>query len=191
MQDAPDTDIVTEQWLAHHRIRIPRASGVFQSPTAWIKVNGSGVIIAAGEKDQTVLAWLVETEVLSSVDVDYSIDYVTCRSAERAYRKQRGFKSTLDFSLLSAAGGLSCEQAAKVFCLVRRSLGHKFSSIVEYACDTHRSADTPSNYNPPYRQAFSALGRSVESAINDVKEGRVSDDPQEGLKKFLARAFVP
>ena len=36
------------------------------------------------------------------------------------------------------------------------------------------------------------LGREIEIAVKDVKEGRVSDELQdEGLKKFLARSHVP
>jgi hypothetical protein len=190
MQDM-EGDVVTEEWITRHAIRIPRASGVFQSPTGWVKTDGSGTIVAAGERDQTILAWLVEREVLSYADVDYAIAYVTCRSAERAYRKQMGFKSSLDLSLLAGGSGLSCEQAAKVFCVIRTKLGHKLVKDIEYACDTIRTHETPDNHKPPYRKAFSALARAFDQAVKDVKDGLVSDEPQTGLHKTLARHVEP
>lgn len=173
-----EQDVVTEQWLAQHGIRIPRAAGVFQSESAWVKVSSAGKIIAAGERDQTVLAWLVENETLSSADVDYGIAYVTCRSAERAYRRQMGYKSSLDLSVLAGGSGLSCEQAAKVFCLTRNAIGRENVAIIEYACDTIRSPDMPANHKPNYRRAFSALARAFDQAVKDVREDRVSDEPQ-------------
>ncbi len=180
-----DHDVVTEQWLSQHGIRIPRASGVFQSESGWVKVGPGGKIVAAGERDQTILAWLVENETLSSADVDYGIAYVTCRSAERAYRRQMGFKSSLDLSMLAGGGGLSCEQAAMVFCLMRNELGREECGIIEYACDTIRSHETPSNHKPNYRRAFSALARAFDKAVKDVREGKVSMEPQKSLAKSI------
>lgn len=165
-------DLVTEQWLERHRIRIPRATGVFESGTAWIKVDARGTIVAAAEKDQTVLAWLVERKILGLVDADYGIAYVTCRSADRAYRRQMGFKSSLDLSVLGGGSGLSCEQAAEVFGLMRQELGPKNCKIVEYACDTTRTSETPENHKPPYRAAFTALGKAFDRAVKDVREDK-------------------
>ena len=190
-------DVVTDQWIARHGIRIPRAAGVFESGTAWVKINGSGVVVAAGERDQTVLAWLVSQKRLANSDIDYGIAYVTCRSAERAYRRQMGFKSSLDLSALSGGGGLSCEQAAQVFCLMRREIGPKLCAIVEYACDTVRAPGSPSGYNPPYRSAFAALAKAFDKAVQDVRDGKVSMEPmpkivppeRKGLEKMLARSI--
>lgn len=176
-----EQDVVTEQWVDRHGIRIPRAAGVFQSDTAWVKIDSAGRIIAAGERDQTVLAWLVEIQTLSSHDVDYGIAYVTCRSAERAYRRQMGYKSSLDLSFLAGGSGLSCVQAAQVFCLIRNALGRENVAIVEYACDTVRGPDTPVNYRPNYRRAFSALASAFDKAVRDVRDGNVSDEPQKPL----------
>lgn len=176
-----EDDVVTEQWVSRHGIRIPRASGVFQSETAWVKISSTGKIIAAGERDQTVLAWLVESKTLNSADVDYGIAYVTCRSAERAYRRQMGYKSSLDLSVLAGGDGLSCEDAAKVFCLVRNSIGRENVAIVEYACDTVRGPDTAVNHRPNYRRAFSELARAFDRAVKDVRDGNVSDEPQKPL----------
>lgn len=182
MQDSDiEDDVVTGQWVERHGIRIPRASGVFQSETAWVKLNSTGKIIAAGERDQTVLAWLVECQTLDSADVDYGIAYVTCRSAERAYRRQMGYKSSLDLSVLAGGDGLSCEQAAMVFCLARNAIGRENLAIVEYACDTVRSPDTPVNHKPNYRRAFSELARAFDRAVKDVREGNVSNEPQKSL----------
>jgi hypothetical protein len=176
MQDAGDTDIVTEEWIRSHQITIPRAAGVFQSPTAWVKINGHGTIIAAGERDQTVLAWLVERNTLCDTDADYAVAYFTCRSAERAYRRQMGYKSSLDLTTLSGGGSLSCEQAAMVFSLICRALG-KERQVIEYACDTIRVAGLP-NYQPDYRKAFNALAKAFDQAVRDVREGNVSMEPQ-------------
>jgi hypothetical protein len=186
MQDDQVSDVVTEQWISRHGITIPRAAGVFQSPTGWVKIDGRGTIIAAGERDQTVLAWLVERNTLSYADVDYGIAYVTCRSADRAYRRQMGYKSSLDLSVLSGGGGLSCEQAAQVFSLVRASLGREDCGVIEYACDTVRIPDAPTNYKPNYRRAFTALAKAFDKAAKDVREGTVSDEPQPRIEKSLA-----
>lgn len=180
-----EQDVVTRQWLERHGIRIPRASGVFQSDSAWVKVNSAGIIVAAGERDQTVLAWLVESETLNSGDVDYGIAYVTCRSAERAYRRQMGYKSSLDLSVLSGGNGLSCEDAAKVFCLVRNAIGRENVAIIEYACDTVRSPDMPANHKPNYRRAFTSLAKAFDRAVKDVRDGLVSDEPQKPLAHEL------
>jgi hypothetical protein len=186
MDQEQASDVVNNQWLTRHGIRIPRASGVFQSKSAWVKTNTTGDIVAAGEKDQTVLAWLVEKQILNSGDVDYGIAYVTCRSAERAYRKERGYKSSLDLPFLSGGTGLSCEQAAQVFCLMRRYIGQRNCSIIEYCCDHIRTSDDVKNQ--PYRKAFTALAKAFDTAIKEVREGRVPDDPTAGLKKTLARS---
>ena len=191
MRDDQDGDVVTEEWIQRHGIQIPRAAGVFQSGTGWVKVNGSGEIVAAGERDQTVLAWLVENQTLGYADVDYGIAYVTCRSADRAYRRQMGFKSSLDLSALSGGSGLSCEQAAQVFCLMRTEIGRENVEIVEYACDTIRTAETPANHKPNYRRAFSALAKAFDRAVKDVKDGNVSDEPQPRIEKTLARVIRP
>jgi hypothetical protein len=167
-------DIVTEQWLRSHRVAIPRAAGVFKSPTAWVRVDQAGTIVAAGETDQRIVAYLVERKVLNSADIDYAIAYVTCRDAHRAFRKQRGYKSHLDISMLAGGDNLSCEQAAEVFSLVTREIGRKFCDIVEYACDTIRTADTPTNYRPPYREAFSALARAFGRAVKEVRKKKDS-----------------
>ena len=172
MTEQTEGDVVTQQWLDRHRIAIPRAAGVFQSATAWVKIV-SGSVVAAGEKDQTVLAWLVDNGTLGSQDVDYGIAYVTCRSAERAYRRQKGFKSSLDLAALSGGGGLSCEQAAQVFCLMRAELGRENLAVIEYACDTCRGPDGKSNYRPAYRKAFTALARAFDNAARRVREGDV------------------
>lgn len=184
MTELIENDVVTPEWLLRHGVVIPRASGVFQSDTAWIKVDGRGVIVAAGERDQTVLAWLVDQGTLSSADVDYGIAYVTCRSAERAYRRQMGYKSTLDLSHLAGGTGLSCEQAAKVFSLTCQAMGKENRAIVEYACDTIRTHDLP-NYRPEWRRAFTSLARAFDQAIQDVKENRVSDEPQPRVDQAL------
>jgi hypothetical protein len=183
-------DVVTDQWITRHGIAIPRAAGVHQSDTAWVKVNGSGTVVAAGERDQTILAWLVETGRLMNTDIDYGIAYVTCRSAERAYRRQMGFKSSLDLSMLAGGGGLSCEQAAKVFCVMRRALGHELCKVIEYACDTMRTADGPRKHD--YRKAFSSLAREFDDSVKAVRDGMVPDEPQpmrSGLEKILARGI--
>jgi hypothetical protein len=176
-------DIVNESWLTRHCIRIPRASGTFQSETGWVKINSAGRIIEAGERDQTILAWLVEVQQLNSHDVDYGIAYVTCRSAERAYRRQMGYKSSLDLTVLAGGSGLSCEQAAQVFCLTRAAIGRENAAIIEYACDTTRSPSTPPNHRPNYRRAFSDLAKAFDQAVRDVREGRVSDEPQKPLAR--------
>jgi hypothetical protein len=162
------SDVVTEQWLRSHGIVIRRAEGVHQSPSAWVKVNSSGVITAAGVADQRIVAWLVEQGILSSADIDYAIAYVTCRDAHRAYRKERGYKSCIDIT--AAGGSLSCEQAAEVFSLLCKELGRKNRDIVEYACDTARSPHHKPNYVPPYRIAFTALARSFDAAVKKLRE---------------------
>ncbi|MCE9565831.1 MAG: hypothetical protein K8U57_27720 [Planctomycetes bacterium] len=186
MRDDQGGDVVNDEWVLRHGIRIPRAAGVFQSGTGWVKVNGSGEIVAAGERDQTVLAWLVDRQILGYADVDYGIAYVTCRSADRAYRRQMGFKSSLDLSALSGGSGLSCEQAAQVFSLMRVEIGRENVEIVEYACDTIRSPETPANHKPNYRRAFTALAKAFDRAVKEVKDGKISDEPQPRVEKPLA-----
>lgn len=166
--DQSTGDIVTEQWLKSHGIVIRRAEGVHQSASAWVKVNSSGVITAAGATDQRVVAWLVDQQVLSSADIDYAIAFVTCRDAHRAYRKQRGYKSCID--LAAAGGSLSCEQAARVFSILTRTLDRKLREIVEYACDTVRTPETTANYRPPYRRAFSTLAHEFDAAVRWVRD---------------------
>ena len=182
----PQEDVVNDQWILSHGINIPRAAGVFQSETAWVKIDNRGAIVAAGERDQTILAWLVEQETLNSADVDYGIAYVTCRSAERAYRRQMGYKSSLDLSILASGGGLSCQQAAMVFCLMRTAMGRENCDIVEYACDTIRMPDLPANHKPNYRRAFTALAKAFDKAAKDVREAEPSMEPQPRREKPLA-----
>jgi Xaa-Pro aminopeptidase len=57
--------------------------------------------------------------------------------------------------------------------LVRRELGQKYRSVVEYACDTIRTAQT-GNYNPPYRKAFSALSHAFDTAVRTVRDGETA-----------------
>lgn len=167
-QDEIQGDIVTAEWLTRHRVAIPRAAGVFDSPTAWVRVAPGGTIIAAGEKDQTVLAWLVDHGILEWADLDYGVSYVTCRAAQRSLRKATGYKSCLHLPTLSGGDGLTCEQAADVFSLITRELGRKNCEIIEYACDTTRTPDTPFNYRPPFREAFSALARAFGKAFKET-----------------------
>jgi hypothetical protein len=166
-------DVVTDEWVLNHGIAIPRATGVHKSSSAWVRVE-HGRIVAAGKNDERVLAWLVEQRILNEADVDYAIAYVTCRDAHRAYRKQRGYKSFLDISV--AGDSLSCEQAARVFSLLCRGLDRNLRQIVEYACDTVRTPDTPLNYRPQYRKAFTALAREFNAAVSWVREN--PNDPK-------------
>lgn len=121
-------------------------------------------------------------EKLSSADVDYGIAYVTCRNADLAYRKQKGFKSSLDLTILASGTGLSCEEAAEVFSLMRQDIGKDNCRIIEYACDTIRTLDTPANHRPPYRQAFSALAKAFDKAVKTVRDEK---------KKALAQHPAP
>lgn len=160
-------DIVTDQWLSSHRINIPRATGIHQSTSAWVRVDNKGTIVAAGVADQRVIAWLVHKQILNSSDVDYAIAYVTCRDAHRRCRKERGYKSALDLQL--AGSSVSCEQGAEIFSLMRRQLGAKYTEIIEYAWDTHFRPNTPENYRPPYRKAFNALPKAFHDAVKAIQ----------------------
>jgi hypothetical protein len=168
-------DIVTPEWLERHAIAIPRASGVFQSPTGWVRVDSHGTIVAAGESDERVIAWLVARGILDNADIDYAIAYVTCRDAHRSYRKERGYKSCLHIDVLGSSSSLSCEQTAEVYSLMCRELGQKYCRIIEYAWDTVRTPETPPNYEPPYRKAFSALAHAFRAAVKQVMEDSAAD----------------
>lgn len=58
-----EDDSVPPGWAERHGITIPRAEGVFESATAWVRVK-SGVIVGAGLKNQSILSLAISLELL-------------------------------------------------------------------------------------------------------------------------------
>lgn len=181
MTEQDGQDAVTEQWLDQHQIKIPRAPGLHESPSAWVKVNGRGVIVAAAKKDQTVLGWLITKGHLSRIDEEYAIAYMTTRSA---------FRGTLDVvpsslydRIIAQGGAVSGEENAAIFQQVCRDIGRDCRKTIEYACDTpfrpNRADDDKDEGNArlkhfKYRPAFIALMKSFDAALAELAKRRRS-----------------
>jgi hypothetical protein len=58
----PD-DFVPAGWTEQHRIEIPRADGLFESSTAWVRIT-HGVIVNAGLKNQSILSVMISMNLL-------------------------------------------------------------------------------------------------------------------------------
>jgi hypothetical protein len=59
----PDGDSVPDGWAARHGITIPRADGIFESASAWVRVK-HGVIVGAGIKNQSILCLAISLSLL-------------------------------------------------------------------------------------------------------------------------------
>ncbi len=58
-----EDDSVPAGWAERHGIAIPRADGVFESGSAWVRIK-HGVIIGAGLKNQSILLLAISLELL-------------------------------------------------------------------------------------------------------------------------------
>ena len=58
-----DDDFVPAGWAEKHGISIPRSDGIFESPTAWVRV-AHGVITGAGLKNQSILSMMISLRVV-------------------------------------------------------------------------------------------------------------------------------
>ncbi|QEH36521.1 hypothetical protein OJF2_51050 [Aquisphaera giovannonii] len=58
-----EDDFVPAGWTERHGIEIPRADGVFDSGTAWVRIK-YGVIVGAGLKNQSILSLAISLDLL-------------------------------------------------------------------------------------------------------------------------------
>lgn len=73
-------DFVPAGWSERNGIEIPRADGIFESPTAWVRIK-HGVIIDAGLKNQSILSLMVSMELLDAGWVNRAAQYKDWRTA--------------------------------------------------------------------------------------------------------------
>lgn len=90
----PD-DFVPAGWTERHDIAIPRAEGIFESQTAWVRIK-HGIIVGAGLKNQSILSLMVSMDLLDDGWVNRGHQYKDWRAA---------FLSSVDPSTWTAEEG--------------------------------------------------------------------------------------
>ena len=58
-----EDDAVPSGWAEQHGIHIPRADGIFDSTTAWVRVS-HGVVTGAGLKNQSILSMMISLRLV-------------------------------------------------------------------------------------------------------------------------------
>ncbi len=90
----PD-DFVPGGWTEQHGINVPRADGIFESPTAWVRI-AHGVITGAGLKNQSILSMMISLRLIDDGEE---------RSARLYTDWKTAFLSTVDSVKWSAEEG--------------------------------------------------------------------------------------
>lgn len=76
-----EDDFVPTGWAEQHGIHIPRAEGIFESATAWVRIT-HGVITGAGLKNQSILSMMISVDLLEgNRATHYANVYVDWRAA--------------------------------------------------------------------------------------------------------------
>ena len=75
-----DDDFVPAGWTERHGIEIPRADGVFESGTAWVRIK-HGVIVGAGLKNQSILSLAISLKLLDQGAEQSANQYKDWRTA--------------------------------------------------------------------------------------------------------------
>lgn len=161
-------DLVTPDWLRLHGIVIPRAEGVFESESAWVKTDAQGRVVAASEKDRSVLAYLVAQGDLNELHRYYALVFVDLWNA--FLRKTQHYANPVYAAEFfgadpgdSSFGGL--------YLKVCRKLGRGHEKTVKRGLQPVSPATAGLNVTT-YRMAFDALARAVNEARVDAEEGR-------------------
>ena len=170
MQQDISGDVVTEQWLRRHRISIPRATGLFESDTAWVKVGKGGVIVEASERDKSLMAHLIGRKVLDPHHAEYSFCFMELR---HAFLSRTLYKSNSVFLDQLFGVSLSDRDAASMYIAICTALGKARVRIIHAAVE-NRAA--PSNTHltntaaKQHREAFTALVRALEAERTKRRE---------------------
>jgi hypothetical protein len=75
-----EDDAVPSGWAEQHGISIPRADGIFDSPTAWVRVS-HGVITGAGLKNQSILSMMISLRLVDEGEERSAMLYTDWKTA--------------------------------------------------------------------------------------------------------------
>jgi hypothetical protein len=75
-----DDDFVPSGWAEQHGIHIPRSDGLFESPTAWVKL-AHGVITGAGLKNQSILSMMISLRLVDAGEERSAMLYADWKTA--------------------------------------------------------------------------------------------------------------
>lgn len=166
--------VVSLEWVKQHRIQIPLASGVFESETAWVKVNARGQIVQASQKDNSILSFLLNGGWIESCHVDCALSFMELR---HAYTNRMGYKSnSIYLARLGCAGVIGREEVEDAYEDICKAMGRsRDTRVVIYACE--KSCDIGSGCHTEagcnvYRDVLERLLMASDEAWKRVKAKR-------------------
>ncbi|WP_435018478.1 hypothetical protein TA3x_000452 [Tundrisphaera sp. TA3] len=77
-------DVVSDTWLQRHKLPRPTAPGLYESDTAWIRVDCARRITHAASKDPSLLSWMLAKGQVEPQAEWYGKVYLDWRSAHYA-----------------------------------------------------------------------------------------------------------
>lgn len=127
-----NTPVVNIEWVKRHSIKIPYAAGVYESPTAWVKIGPQGEITHASEKDATIINYLVGAGYIDTCHMEASLSFMELR---HAYQSKSGFKSNSVYLAKFGDGTISKADVERAYEYICNELENKSVKLVVYACN--------------------------------------------------------
>lgn len=170
MDQRSEGDVVTEQWLAKQDIVIPRASGLFESDSAWVKVDSNGVIVAASEKDKSLIAFFIARQMLKPCHAEYGFCFQEMR---HAFLSRVTYKSNAVFLAQLFGRSVSQTDAESMYLTICTALGRPRVRLIQSVMENRA---TPSNTHLTRTEAAqcrAAFDHLIDAVENERAKQRV------------------
>lgn len=158
----PKQDVVNPEWLTRHHVTIPRATGFFESETAWVKTDHTGAIIEAGEKDQSALAYLIAREILDHYHAQYAMMF---QDMHQCFFRKYGYAALSTYTL-EFFSSFSVDQLDEVYERVCNDIGKKQVRAILFVTVTPVSTvgivAKLNAHHREYRTAFDHLAQAID-----------------------------
>lgn len=162
-----EDDSVPAGWAERHGVTIPRADGIFESATAWLRIK-HGVIVGAGLKNQSILLLAISLELLDQGAEHHGGLYKDWKSA---------FLSRLDPTKSGEAGSDNPDAWSKEdrYCKLLRRVEPDYLAAMDCIVSAHPRAKHLAAFQgnqAQFIEAFNLVARTMNEINRDAEAAR-------------------